>query len=63
MPSDEQRAMIAELAAEIPFHLRRVETVASALPEPARDALRRYAAAGAQAILEIERERLGVKRG
>ena len=56
----EQRAMIAELAAEIVPHLRRVELVGKSLPHPARRALHDYAAAGVQALLEIQRRRLGV---
>ncbi len=60
--TDEQRAMIAELAAELLPHLRRVEAVAKALKGPARVALDQYCAAAVQAMLELQRERLGVKR-
>lgn len=58
----EQRASIAELLAEIGPHLRRVEAVAKHLQGPAREALDHYNAAALQAVLELQRERLGVKR-
>ena len=63
MASNEQRAMIAELVAEIPPHLRLVQVVGKLLHGPAREALDDYEAAGVQVVLELQRERLGVKRG
>jgi hypothetical protein len=62
MASNEQRAMIAELAAEIPPHLRRVQAASQSLHGPAREALDHYAAAGVQVVLELQRERLEVRR-
>jgi hypothetical protein len=60
--TSEQRAMIAELLAEIGPHVRRIEAVGKTLQGPARDALDQYGAAAVQAMLELQRERLAVRK-
>ena len=61
MANSEQRIVIAELVAEIPSHLRRVQAVAKSLDGPVREALEHYEVAGLQAVIELQRERRGVK--
>ncbi len=57
----ENRVEIAELLATIPPHVRRVEAVARRTNGPARVALDRYAAAGLEVEIALQRKKLGVK--
>lgn len=57
----DRTAEIAELLATIPPHVRRVEAVAKRTSGPAKVVLDRYAAAGLEVEIALQRERLGVK--
>ncbi len=57
-----RRAEIAELAATIPPHIRRVETVAKRLRGPAKVTLDRYVAAALESQIALQREQEGARK-